>query len=185
MQSNAIASLRREHANMRSVLMLIGDLLTLIEECRAPDFVLLVNALYYMRKFPSLVHHPKEDAIFERLAALDPAWKGEVEKARAQHAEIYQLEDWLIESALDVPKPGTRARSRLVEFGKHYLDLQRSHSESEERLLFPRATELLSTKDWAEIERLFKKIDDPVFGNHTGERYELLYDHLMREAVSQ
>ena len=185
MQSSPIVSLRREHANMRSVLMLIGDLLTLIDECRAPDFVLLANALYYMRRFPSLVHHPKEDAIFERVAALDPASNGEVEKVRAQHLEIYQLEDWLIESALDAPKPGTEKRARLVEFGKHYLELQRSHSENEERLLFPRAVELLSAKDWVGIERFFKKIDDPVFGNHTGERYELLYDHLMREAVNQ
>jgi len=183
MKTNPINTLRREHTNMRSVLVLVRDQLALLEARHAPDFVLLANALYYMRKFPGTVHHPKEDAVFERLAELDPSCRPVVERARRQHQEIYDLEDWLIETALNAPKPGTQIRARLVEFGRHYLDLQRQHSEAEEQLLFPVAARQLLTKDWAEIKRRFKQIDDPVFGIHPGDRYELLYEHLMRESA--
>lgn len=181
--STVINALRREHANMRSVLMQVSRQLDLLEMERVPNFVLLANALYYMRKFPSNIHHPKEELIFERLAALDPKSAKDVEAAHKEHEEIYSLEEWLIESALNAPMPGTSSRTRLLEFGRHYLDMQRQHSEREERLLFPRAAELLKPSDWAEVSRRFKDIDDPLFGKHGGERFELLYDHLMREAA--
>ena len=183
MPPTAVNALRREHANMRSILVLVRDQLDRLEAGKVPDFVLLANALYYMRKFPSLIHHPKEDLIFERMAGADPALRGDVEAAHRQHEEIYELEDWLIECALNAPKPGTSSRARLLEFGRHYLEMQREHSEREERLLFPRADELLKPGDWREVARRFKDIDDPVFGKHGGERFELLYDHLMREAA--
>lgn len=183
--ASPIDGLRREHTNMRSVLVLIGRQLDLLEAEASTDLVLLMNALYYMRKFPGAVHHPKEDAIFQRLAAVDPAWREEVEKLREQHHEIYRLEDWLMEAALDAPRPGTPARARLIEFGRHYLQLQRQHSENEERMLFPQALTVLKPRDWAEIADKFKEVDDPLFGEHGGERFHLLYDHIMREAAGQ
>ena len=182
MSSTAIKALRCEHANMRSVLVLIHDQLELLETGRTPDFVLLANAVYYMRKFPSLVHHPKEDLIFALLVDVEPELKSVVEHARRDHEEIYALEDWLIENALNAPRPGTHSRERLLEFGHEYLRLQHDHSAREERLLFPKADELLKAGDWKEVARRFKEVDDPVFGRHGGERYELLYEHLMREA---
>ena len=177
--------LRREHANMRSVLVLIDRQLDLLEAEAGSDPILLVNALYYMRKFPSTVHHPKEDAIFARLSAVEPAMKPEMEKLREQHREIYRLEDWLIEASLDAPKPGTPDRTRLIEFGRHYLDLQRQHSETEERLLFPQALASLKPRDWEAIEKGFKVVEDPVFGEHSGERFHMLYEYIMREAAGQ
>ena len=180
--SSAVAALRCEHANMRSVLVLIHDQLDLIETGRVPDFVLLANALYYMRKFPSLVHHPKEDLIFALLVDADPELRSLVEHARRDHEEIYALEDWLIESALNAPKPGTHSRARLLEFGREYVRLQHDHSAREERFLFPKAEALLKPADWKEVARRFKEVDDPLFGRHGGERYEHLYEHLMRES---
>lgn len=182
MSSHAINALRREHANMRSVLVLIRDQLDILESGSAPDFVLLANALYYMRKFPSLVHHPKEDLIFALLVDAEPGLKDHVEHARRDHEEIYALEDWLIENALNAPRPGTHSRERLLEFGREYLRLQHDHSVREEHHLFPKADELLKPDDWKEVARRFKEVDDPLFGRHGGERYELLYEHLMRES---
>lgn len=175
--------LRREHANMRSVLVLIDRQLDLLETETGNDPILLVNALYYMRKFPSAVHHPKEDAIFDRLVAVEPGWKAEVDKLREQHREIYRLEDCLIEASLDVPAAGTPERARLIELGRQYLELQRRHSETEERLLFPQALVSLKPRDWDTIDKGFKTVEDPVFGEHSGERFHMLYEYIMREAA--
>lgn len=182
MSTKAINTLRCEHANMRSIMVLVHDQLDVLEAGGAPDFVLLANAFYYMRKFPSQVHHPKEDLIFALLVDADPELAVAVEHARRDHEEIYELEDWLIENALNAPRPGTHARERLLEFGREYLRLQRDHSEREERILFPRADLLLRPADWKEVTRRFKEVDDPVFGRHGGERYELLHAYLMRES---
>ena len=146
MAANPINALRQEHANMRSVLVLIRDVLDAIETGKEPDFVLLANALYYMRKFPGRVHHPKEDMIFAKLALADPNLAADVDLAHRQLKEIYELEDHLIEEALNLPKAGSLARGRLLDMGRHYLEMQRKHSEGEERVLFPSATKLLKAK---------------------------------------
>jgi len=177
-----IDSLRREHANMRSVLALISHQLDNIERIGAGDYVLLANALYYMRKFPSHVHHPKEDAIFKRLAERDPAWKMEVDKIQKQHAEIYALEDELLEMTLDSPRDGSEAVAAILEKGRRYMQLQREHSEKEEKLLFPQAQVALTARDWAAVSGLAREVEDPLFGQHGSGRYRLLYEHIMRES---
>lgn len=179
----ALNALRRDHANMRSVLMLVAHQLDHLEEMGAADYVLLANALYYMRKFPSHVHHPKEDLIFQKLAERDPVWKSEVGKVLAQHGEIYPLEDELIERALDAPPAGSEDVATLLEKGRRYLQLQRQHSETEERLLFPQAEAALTAKDWAGINGRIQEVEDPLFGQHGGGRYRMLYEHLLRESA--
>ena len=182
MPSPAIDLLKREHSNMRSVLVLIGGQLDALERGEQIDYVLLANALYYMRKYPSQVHHPKEDLIFERLAAGDPSYKREVARIQEQHQQIYELEEWLVNMALLSPLPHTTERQRLIEFGRHYLQLQRDHSITEEKTLFPRAADVLTRKDWAMVAGLVKEIEDPLFGQHRGERYQTLYDYIMRQS---
>ena len=175
-----IARLRQDHGNMRSVLVLIRDQLDLLETGRTPDFVLLANAFHYMRRFPGQLHHPKEDLIFARLLKVAPHLKHVVEQARREHHQIYEQEDWLIECALNAPKPGTLARGRLLDMGRAYLEAQRKHSEREEHVLFPLAEQCLTDDDWRDIDYEFEELDDPLFGRSPGERFELLYEHLMR-----
>ena len=177
----ALDGLRRDHSHMRSVLMLVAHQLDHLEEYGAADYVLLANALYYMCKFPSHVHHPKEDLIFQRLSERDSTWKGEVDKLLAQHGEIYTLEDELMERVLDHPPAGSEAVRELLDKGRRYLQLQRQHSETEERLLFPQAEIALTAKDWAGIGSHIREVDDPLFGRHATGRYRMLYEHLMRD----
>ncbi|MDE2345987.1 MAG: hemerythrin domain-containing protein, partial [Gammaproteobacteria bacterium] len=104
-----IEKLRREHAGMRKIIFVIRSQLDLIERHAEPDLILLTNALYYMRKFPSVVHHPKEELIFEKLLARGAPVQKEVEQLHAQHEEIYALEDNLIELALALQKGDPKA----------------------------------------------------------------------------
>lgn len=183
MQAPVIDILKREHSNMRSVLVLIGGQLDALEHGGQADYVLLANALYYMRKFPSQVHHPKEDLIFDRLVAGDSSYTREVERIREQHQQIYELEEWLVDMALQNPLPHSTERQRLIEFGRHYLQLQREHCMTEEKALFPRAANVLTKKDWIMVSNLVKEIEDPLFGKHRGERFQSLYDYIMRESA--
>ena len=177
-----IDGLRRDHARMRSVLTLIAHQLDKLETTGTGDYVLLANALYYMRKFPSQVHHPKEDAIFDHLMARDPTYAKEVQRIREQHMEIYEMEEWLVEMALHEPKPHTTDLRKLIDFGRHYLQLQREHCRAEETMLFPRAGEALTKHDWAQVSHVVKDVEDPLFGKHRQERFQSLYDYIMRES---
>jgi hemerythrin-like domain-containing protein len=178
-----IAKLRREHADMRRIIILIRMQLDLLERHAQPDRILLTNAFYYMRKFPSVVHHPKEELIFEKLLARGAPVQKEVEQLHAQHQEIYALEDDLIELALASQKGDSKAQARLLEFGRHYLAIQAIHVETEERILFPTALQNLQAYDWKDVRKKSVSIDDPLFGSNPTERYRYLYDYLLREAA--
>jgi hemerythrin-like domain-containing protein len=178
-----IDKLRREHADMRKIIILIRMQLDLLEKHADPDLILLTNALYYMRKFPSAVHHPKEELIFEKLLARGAPVQKEVEQLHAQHQEIYALEDDLIELVLALQKGDDKAYARLLEFGRHYLAIQGMHVETEERILFPAALRNLQAYDWKDVRKRSVSIDDPLFGSNPTERYRYLYDYLLREAA--
>ncbi len=178
-----IDKLRREHTGMRKIIIVIRTQLDLIERHQEPDLILLTNALYYMRKFPSVVHHPKEELIFEKLLARGAPVQKEVEQTHAQHQEIYALEDNLIELSLAVQKGDLEAQTKLLEFGRQYLAVQALHAETEERILFPSALHNLRAYDWKDVRKKAVSIDDPLFGNNPTERYRYLYDYLLREAA--
>jgi hemerythrin-like domain-containing protein len=180
---NPIAKLQNEHANMRRVLMLVHLQLDVLEDHRKPDLVLLANSLYYMRKFPSVVHHPKEDLIFGKLLDAGAPVKQEVEQTKAQHGMIYTLEDHLIELVLGLQAGKSELQSRLLELGRDYLEIQARHVKIEEEVLFPKAIETLQPKDWKEIQRKSESIEDPLFGANLAERYQYLYEYLLREAA--
>jgi hemerythrin-like domain-containing protein len=179
---NTIEKLQNEHANMRRVLMLVRLQLDLLESHDSPDLILLANSLYYMRKFPSIVHHPKEDLIFGKLLDTDTSVRQEVEQIRSQHEMIYTLEDQLIELVLELQAGKSEFQSRLMELGRNYLETQARHVEIEERVLFPKAIDVLKPRDWKEIQRKSESIEDPLFGANVAERYQYLYEYLLREA---
>lgn len=180
---NPLTKLREEHVNMRRILVLIELQLSLLEARQEPDFALLANGLYYMRKFPSIIHHPKEDMIFQRLLDLGAPLEQEIAEIGRQHKEIYALEDHLIELVLQLQAGNKAPLSRLIELGRHYLETQRLHAEIEERVLFPKALELFRQRDWKEVRARSEQIEDPLFGNSISERYQCLYDYLLKEAA--
>lgn len=182
MSNPVIDKLLREHDGMRSVLLAIRRQLDKLEHNEAPDFVLLHDALYYMRKFPSVFHHPFEDMLFERLSALDPVLATDISRLQEEHKKIYELEAWLLEAAVQAGREGAAAYPRLLEFGRLYLLIQKRHSEVEEDLIFPHALHSLHAADWQAIERQVQRVEDPLFGGSAHERFRSLYRDILRAA---
>ena len=183
MPGHPIEKLRDEHSNMRRVLSLVRLQLDRLEREDSPDPVLLANASYYMRKFPSVVHHPKEDLIFRKLLDAGAPLQADVERLRRQHEEIYALEDRLIDMVLALQAGKRDQRAQVLELGRHYLEIQVQHAQTEERVLFPKALELLRQADWNDIRKQSRQIEDPLFGQNVAERYRYLYNYLLREAA--
>lgn len=175
-----IEALRREHLRMREVLALIAAELDRHEQDGTADFLLVAKALSYMQAFPSRVHHPKEDVIFERLAIRDPAYRLRVEELREQHLQIYEVEIWLKAMALRCPAPGTTETRRFISFGHEYLKLQYDHIRVEDHVLFPRALEVLQLGDWAQVAVQVQDMEDPLSGTAPAEEFRVLYESLQQ-----
>jgi hemerythrin-like domain-containing protein len=182
MVNSILSKLRREHSEMKSVLALMHEQLQVVEQGGVPDMVMFGYSLYYMRKFPSVLHHPKEDLMFDRLQTRAPALKVDLHRLREQHRELYELENWLAEVAAQVPKQGAAVYPRLVEFGRRYLRLEREHRETEERRVFPLAEGLLKREDWDVLTGPAEDAMGPAFGARQPRRFRSLFDYIMRQA---
>ena len=185
MSLNPVEKLHREHTNMGRVLALIRLQLDQVARYAELDFTLLANSFYYMRKYPSVVHHPKEDLLFERLLQLGAPLEEEIGQLLRQHEEIYALEDQLIELALAAQDSERNGASRLLELGRMYLLTHFQHMQTEEGTVFPMALRRLKPRDWKRIHAQFEHIDDPLFGPKVDERYHHLYDFLIRSAAEE
>lgn len=180
MALTAIDKLRLDHGNMGRVLALVRIQLDLLARNGDGDRTLLANSLYYMRKYPSVVHHPKEDAVFARLLEIGTRATDDIRWLLRQHQELYVLEDQLIDLAL---APGHSRVPQLLDLGHQYLLTHAQHMQTEETRIFPEAMRRLNAGDWKRIQSRFRKIDDPLFGTRVGERYRHLHDFLLRSAA--
>lgn len=179
MYLHPITKLQREHSNMWRVQQVMHLQLERLWRGEPTDSALLANAFFYMRKFPSAVHHPKEDMIYEKLLESGTPLAKEVSHILSQHEELYEIEDELIDLVLQLPK----CRERVLQLGRRYLSIQAEHMDTEERLLFPQARKLLTASDWRAVRAHFEELKDPLFGTRVAARFQSLYDYLLREAA--
>lgn len=167
---------------MQRVLFAFHSQLRVLEQNRTPDLILMFDTLYYMRRFPSVMHHPKEGVIFEQVLEAGAPLRNEVERLYKQHHDLYALEESLIELVVELEvQAGKRDYApALVELGHHYLDIQIQHMETEELFMFPKALEYLKPQGWDNIREHYDHIDDPLFSRHPAGRFQYLYDYLLR-----
>src|SRR5678815_1568332 len=65
-----------EHLNFVALLDVLEAELDRFSRGKAPDYELMLDIMFYMTHYPDVLHHPKEDVAFGRIAARHPAVRG-------------------------------------------------------------------------------------------------------------
>ena len=171
--------LRHDHWNMARLFDLLGRELNTFKEGGRPDYDLVENILEYCLHYPDLCHHPKEDLIFEKLQARDPATANTVGNLEQEHAKLTDL-TWRFSSAVrNVLEDETLPRDWFMDVANDYLSFTRSHMLMEEVLFFPAVRKTLTPEDWAELDKAWETVEDPLFGEQTQKKYQGLYQEIM------
>lgn len=179
-----IDNLRAEHGKLERLLRLFDGKPIVADAPTSSKTALLVDALYYLTRFPDVNHHVLENRIVERLLekhAFPPELAEEIE---AQHAAtlVYEGHELLqeLESLL-------RDENMSIE----WVDLQprlygerlRHNMVFEELTLFPRALATLNSTDWHAIAGEGPEVGaDPLFQTPVHERFSQLHRVIVREA---
>ena len=173
--SNVIAALERDHANIAKLLELLESEILAIDVGKTPDYPLLQDIMSYMTQYPDRFHHPKEEVVFAHLVKRDPGARADVEELLKEHVsigaagqEFNRLLHTTVVDSVDV-------REQLGTSGFAYIRALREHMLKEERKLFPLTMEVLTKKDWQEIDEEVDAIEDPLFGTEIAEEYQRLY----------
>ncbi len=171
--------LREDHWNMARLFDLLARELNTFKEGRRPDYDQVEDILEYCLHYPDLCHHPKEDLIFEKLQARDPATANIVGNLEQEHAKLTDL-TWRVSSAVrNVLEDETLPRGCFLDVANDYLSFSRNHMQMEEVLFFPAALKTLAPEDWAELDDTWEMVEDPLFGEETQKKYEGLYREIM------
>ena len=65
--------LLEEHRNIEKLLLVVEHELEIFDSSGRPDYEILQTIIQYFQDYPESCHHPKEEMIFEKLKARDPA----------------------------------------------------------------------------------------------------------------
>lgn len=175
-----IQVLRREHANMASLVKTLEWQVAEFEEGRQPDYEVIRSAIDYFLSFPDLYHHPKEDLVFLRLMERAPQAAQPIGDLRREHEKIAASTREFSAGLTAVLDEAQVPRESFVRWARGFIDLQMQHMRMEEEIFFPVALKVLTTDDWAALESEMTKEDDPLFGENVGTRYEALRQTILR-----
>lgn len=162
--SKVLHRLREDHANILHLLQALEHQVAAFRTKGELDQDIVGGIAEYFLSYPDRYHHPKEDAIFRKIAGKDSKRAAELDGLLSEHAEISRLAQRFAETVRYILQEAVVPKSRLVEEAVEFIELQRRHLEREERDFFPLAEEVLTAEDWAAVNAEIAHCDDSLFG---------------------
>ena len=181
--SETLALWHEDHVNFARLLHILEDELALFHEGGSPDYALMLDIMYYMTQYPDVVHHPKEDLVFAKIKERDITAAAAIDTLTRQHVFLKACGEQLVHDLDDIVNGSIIARSAVGASARDYLANFREHMRVEERDILPLAARLLQLNDWSAIDAAIRRIEDPLFGPRTDERYACIAEHIGRHAA--
>ena len=144
--------LRDEHRNIETLLRVLERELNIFDRAERPDYEMVQAVIRYFEDYPDCCHHPKEDAVFAKLKARDPAAAASVGDLEAEHQGGTDRLRRVARAVESVLSEREVLRQTVDDIVRDFIEKERRHMEMEERVLFPAAAEALRPEDWAEID---------------------------------
>lgn len=166
--------LYEDHAHVEVLLDHLERQLHVMRDDGATDLRLMTGVLHYLTHYGDHFHHPRENLVFERVAAREAGARPVVERLGREHGELGVIGQRLA-TRLAAPSAAADVPEILAE-GQAYVGLQRDHMRAEEREVFPLAGIILPHDDWERIRVAMKMRADPLFGSVVEQAYQHLYD---------
>ncbi|HWF77640.1 MAG TPA: hemerythrin domain-containing protein [Caulobacteraceae bacterium] len=157
-----LEALLEDHRNAERLLNALEHQIRVFAEGEAPDYDIVVGAAEYFIGYPSLCHHPMEDAIARRLLAAHPAEAAAIADLAGEHELVHKRARHLRRTMRELLGDTDIARETVVEAARRFVTYERRHMQAEEQVFFPLADQLLTPADWAAIEAELTEQSDPI-----------------------
>jgi hemerythrin-like domain-containing protein len=181
---DTLALWHAEHVNFARLLNLLEDQLSLFHTGAQPDYDLVLNIMFYMTHYSDVLHHPKEDLVFDKIREREPAVGRTVDDLVRQHVRLKHIGETLVQRLDDLLNGSVVSRAEIEGAARDYVGTMRGHMRIEESELLPLAAKHLTAKDWTAIHAKVGRIEDPLFGKNPQHRYAELAQQIARYAVS-
>ena len=184
MQRFVTDRLTEDHGNIGRVLSLMSIQLGFLSKANTKGLALLGTATNYLTHFPGILHHPLEELMFDSVQKSAPAMAETHGRLVREHAALanagveFSAGICLQQLTQDTDLP------RLQQQGGEYITAYADHISFEEDQVLPQALEVLSQRQWTDIQTRFIFKRDPLFNRERLSLYENLYDALIGESAN-
>jgi hemerythrin-like domain-containing protein len=181
--ASIIDNLIAEHRRMERLVRLLERQSMFRDAPAAANAALLVDALYYLTRFPDVNHHALEDRIIDRLLEKKLITHELASELSAQHATLARQGHELIQDLESLIRDENMS-SEFFEFHvRLYAERLRHNMAVEELTIFPVATRHLDSGDWSSIlQGSPDRSADPLFQTPVHERFVQLHQVIAAEA---
>jgi nucleotide-binding universal stress UspA family protein/hemerythrin-like domain-containing protein len=179
----AIGIIKDEH---RAIAAVIRGLRQVAAELRSaaplPDLDFPAGLVAYLKTFPEVLHHPKEEQfLFARLAARSAESAELIARLEAEHREgSAQIQT--IEACLSATRSDPARYGDLADAIDRFADAQWQHLSTEEKLILPAARQHLDDTDWQGIASAFQQNAGVRVGSEQDEAFKRMFVRLMNRA---
>jgi hemerythrin-like domain-containing protein len=178
----AINIIKSEHTNLRAVLYSLEKLIEEIDQGKQADFSVFHGLFTYIDRFLDRYHHPKENEyLFPKLMERSPESEALVRNLGKQHHEGEVMFVQMLKALSAYEFSGAEAYPAFRELVLKYVVFEREHANIEEQQVLPRAREVLTESDWAEIDAAFGENRDPLFDREWTTEFSALFDKLVNK----
>ena len=148
-----LAALRADHADYSRILSLLSREVSRLGEAAEATLPLLQEAFQFITLYLDTSHHPREDVMYERLAARSKRNARVLVALRHEHRIGTLISRRIFSQIHELLRESTPGRlSKLEKDVDRFVDQSRDHIAREERLMYSQATNVLSERDWRAIE---------------------------------
>lgn len=181
--ASVIDNLIAEHRRLERLVRLLERQSMLRGAPAATNGALLVDALYYLTRFPDVNHHALEDRIIGKLLEKQVLPHELGSELSAQHATLALRGHELIQD-LESMVHDENMSGELLEFRiRLYAERLRHNMAVEELTIFPIGTRHLGSDDWSSILQTGPhRSADPLFQTPVHERFVQLHHVIATEA---
>ena len=167
--------LETDHRNLRRLLELAETETEKIAGSEAADLALLTDIVDYAAGYPTLVHRPREEMVFELLRQHGTS-AGPVLELVREHAALARAAERAKATVDDLGQEVNLPRERIVGDLRNLIAAYRGHMSMEEKL-FDLARQRFSAADWARVAGIAGG-KDPLFEGRPEARYRRLAQSL-------
>lgn len=180
-----LKELREDHQNMALLVELLERESSRIHDGNQPDFELLHDIMNYMTVYADVVHHPKEDLIYDKLHSERKDLAEDLERVTIDHRVIADLSQTLRRDIEAIMAGVAVTRDRVIADTFAYVEQLRHHMGWEEEHLFKRADELVKDSASVSVNASHLSETDPVFGPTRDRAFDNLLHSIQNEAAQQ
>lgn len=170
-----IESLEADHRNLRRLLELAESEVEKLAGSETADLELLGDIVDYVGGYPTLVHRPREEMVFELLRRRG-AGAATVQQITREHIALDRAAARAGKTVEDLGQEVALPRERVVADLRQLIAAYRGHMTIEERL-FAEARRTLGAEDWASVAAVGTGTD-PLFGSRPEARYRRLVERV-------